>query len=522
MSAAVDPARLRIIANTADDVERHGLYVSPDVDTLLYTLAGIVDPVQGWGIKGDTFAALDALGRLGEETWFRLGDRDMATHLVRTCLRAQGWTATAITRFLAVRLNVTAEILPMTDQPVYTEVRTPQGWMHFQEFFVKHACRMDILDVRVHGIMTAGTTDAVVSAIQESPLIIICPSNPVASIGPILALKRVREAVAQSRATRIAISPIVGGKSLKGPADRMLVAKGFSADALGVARFYKGFIDGIVIDRLDACLKSAIESEGIQVLVTDTIMKGPSADPDLARASLEFAERLDRRKADKICIVVPVKNPLGAKQRLAEVLSPEHRHELALALLDHVLNTLNPFLTRATVLVVTDSDEILERVRALGVQTLMEKSGRGETEAVNAATRWSLKNGFTRQIVIPGDLPCLSGRDIERLLSEPIQAPSVVLCPATGDDGTNAILTSPPDVLEFRFGARSFPDYVERAAKKNVPCKILRLESLVLDLDTPEDLKTFVDGSRDGDQAAPPLRRLIESWMPASMGAHHG
>lgn len=206
-------------------------------------------------------------------------------------------------------------------------------------------------------------------------------------------------------------------------------------------------------------------------------------------------------------IVIPVKNPPSAKQRLGELLSPSQRQELALAMLDHVISAVTAARAPRHVLVVTDSPAIEERVSGRGVTVLREVSARGETQAVEEATRWSIQQGFRRQVVIPADLPFITPEDIDTLLAMPLQSPSVVLCPASGDDGTNAIMTSPPDCLTYRFGLRSFPDYVEQARLRGVPCRIVRLPRLVLDLDSFEDVKTFLDEATEG-----PVLRLLTEW----------
>lgn len=204
-------------------------------------------------------------------------------------------------------------------------------------------------------------------------------------------------------------------------------------------------------------------------------------------------------------IVVPVKNPAAAKQRLGDLLTAGQRRELALAVFEHMLSVICLPAGQAAgpprdygVLIVTDSAEIETRAKSLGLPVLLEKEAKGETHAVEAATRWSCEKGFTRQIVIPADLPCVTREDIETLMSVKMKSPSVVLCPATGDDGTNAILTSPPDALKFRFGKKSFPDYVDQARRLGIPCEVIRLPRLVLDIDTPEDVRTFLEEPRAG------------------------
>ncbi len=293
LARVLDSRRLTIISNTGDDIERHGLQISPDVDIMLYTLAGIVDPAKGWGIRGDTFEALGRLKSIGEETWFQLGDRDLATHILRTSLRKDGWMATRITQYLARNLDVCSRILPMTDGTVFTEVQTSAGWMHFQEFFVKHRCEPEVLDVAFgRGAPPGEPTPEVLDALGTADAIVICPSNPVASIGPILSLRGIREELSRSRVPRIAVSPLVGGKSLKGPSDRMMRAKGFRSDALGVARFYAGLIDGIILDSADADLEKSIAAEGVSVLVTDTLMTSIEHKTALAKQTLEWIESL--------------------------------------------------------------------------------------------------------------------------------------------------------------------------------------------------------------------------------------
>ena len=289
LARVADPSRLTIISNTGDDVELHGLWISPDVDTMLYTLAGIADPDKGWGIRGDTFETLDALGRLGEETWFWLGDRDLATHLFRTRLRAEGRMATAITRRIAKRLGVCATVLPMTDGSVRTMVRTTQGDLPFQEYFVKHACLPDVVDVRFEGAESSVPSPDVLRAIESADVIVIAPSNPIASIGPILALPGICHALKSARAPKIAVSPLVGGRSIKGPSDRMMSAKGFSPDAIGVANYYRGLIDGLVIDRLDVAREPSIRTLGLDVLVTDTLLTSADRKTALAKETIEWA-----------------------------------------------------------------------------------------------------------------------------------------------------------------------------------------------------------------------------------------
>lgn len=287
LAGAVDPERLSIIVNTADDFRLWGLHISPDLDTVMYTLAGIANPVTGWGIAGDSFAALDMLGRLGEDAWFRVGDQDFATHIRRTSALQAGRSLTDITAGMSTALGIEPSILPMTDSPVSTMVETPAGTLAFQDYFVARRQQDDVLGVTFEGIDGAALTDDATAALSQAGIVVICPSNPIVSIGPILALPGVRARLAASPAVRVAVSPIVAGKALKGPADRMLTTLGHDSSATGVAALYRDLVDLFVIDSQDAAERPAIEALGMRVHVTDTIMGGLDDRERLAREILD-------------------------------------------------------------------------------------------------------------------------------------------------------------------------------------------------------------------------------------------
>jgi LPPG:FO 2-phospho-L-lactate transferase len=283
---------LVVIVNTADDLERHGLIVSPDHDTVMYTLAGIDNRPWGWGIAGETFAAAEMLERYGEETWFRLGDRDLATHIVRTARLNRGERPTDISRDLQRALGVRAVILPMSDRPVRTDVLTDEGWLEFQDYFVKRHQEPEVRDVRFRGLEDARATPEVNAALDGAEAIVIGPSNPFVSVAPILGVAGIEAGVqtARSRGARVvAVSGIVGGKAIKGPADRMLTSLGHEASALGVARQYTGIADVFVLDNLDAALEPSISALGLRTVVTDTIMADDAGRARLAAAVLEAA-----------------------------------------------------------------------------------------------------------------------------------------------------------------------------------------------------------------------------------------
>jgi LPPG:FO 2-phospho-L-lactate transferase len=287
---------LSVVVNTGDDLERHGLLVCPDHDTVLYTLAGIEGPF-GWGIAGDTSATMAQLGAYGEETWFGLGDRDLAAHVVRTARIRAGTSLTAANLGLQRALGLAATILPMTDESVRTEVRTGEGWLEFQEYFVHRQQEPAVLEVRFRGIETAAPTAAVRLALDAAQAIVIAPSNPIVSVGPILALAGLRETIERARAAGtpvVAVSGIVGGRALKGPADRMLASLGHEPSALGVARLYAGLATGFVLDPVDAHYVPEIERLGLRTLVVDTIMVDDPSRARVAADVLAFAGTLAR------------------------------------------------------------------------------------------------------------------------------------------------------------------------------------------------------------------------------------
>jgi LPPG:FO 2-phospho-L-lactate transferase len=284
----VDPRNITIISNTGDDIDLYGLHISPDIDIVLYTLAGISHPDQGWGIKADTFHTLEMLGRYGHQTWFNLGDYDLATHIHRTERLRQGWRLSAVTDEIRQALGVRPRLLPMTDQPTETKIITAEGVLHFQEYLVQRRSAPIVQDVRFDGIEVAVPAPGVCEALREADGIIIPPSNPIVSIGTILAVPGVRQAMAARRSRVVAVSPIVQGATLKGPADQLMLALGYEATAVGVARYYGTLLDGFVLDTLDQRLQEAVRCLGIDVQVTNTIMSGPAERRALAQAVMQM------------------------------------------------------------------------------------------------------------------------------------------------------------------------------------------------------------------------------------------
>jgi len=281
---------LTVVVNTGDDLERHGLLVCPDHDTIMYTLAGIDNRDWGWGIAGETFASAEMLARYGEETWFRLGDRDLATHIVRTRRLRAGERPTAVAAHLQDALGIPARILPMADEPVRTQVRTDEGWLDFQTYFVGRHQAPEVRELRYDGLDASQATPEVLDALAKADAIVVAPSNPFLSVAPILGVPGLRPAIdaARSRGVPIAaISGIIGGRALKGPADRILASLGHEATALGVARIYAPWVDLFVLDAVDEALAPAIRALGPDVLVTDTIMGDDAARARVAATVLE-------------------------------------------------------------------------------------------------------------------------------------------------------------------------------------------------------------------------------------------
>ena len=290
----VDPETLTIVSNTGDDLERFGLHISPDVDIVAYTLGGLVDEERGWGIRGDTFEALAMLQRYGEAGWFNLGDRDLATHILRTERLRAGESLTGITKSFCQALNVRSRILPMCDQVVPTLIRTPAGLFHFQEYLVQRGGREEVLEVIFQGVEQARPAAGVCAALAQAEGILICPSNPIISIGTILAVPGMRQAIVDSPAPVVAVSPIVAGKTLKGPADLMLRGLGLEVSACGVAQYYGDLLHGMVIDTQDVDLQPRLADMGLRVEVTNTVMRTLEDKRALAQTALTLARALSK------------------------------------------------------------------------------------------------------------------------------------------------------------------------------------------------------------------------------------
>ena len=272
LSKTLPPSQLTIVVNTGDDEVFHGLHVSPDVDTVMYTLAGLSNPETGWGITGETFQALERLKEYGADAWFNLGDKDLATHIRRTDLLRQGCSLSEVTQSLRSALGVEHPILPMSDDPVRTMLSTDIGELPMQTWFVKHRCEPAVSEIRFAGVEHAQPAPEFERALSESDALVFCPSNPFVSVAPILAVPRVRDAIEGFNGLRLAVSPIVGGQAIKGPAAKMMGELGIESSCVGVAKQYQGLCDVFVLDDVDGDRAGDIEALGMRAAVTNTMM----------------------------------------------------------------------------------------------------------------------------------------------------------------------------------------------------------------------------------------------------------
>lgn len=294
---ALENVALTVIGNVADDEEFHGLWVSPDIDTMTYTLAGLIDRQQGWGVADEGMRALDVLKTLGQDSWMTLGDKDFGLHIYRTMRRATGDRPSDIARDVAERFGVGARIVLPTDDVVQTRVQTDAGWLSFQEYFVRERCAPAVRALRFDGIEDARPTDEALASIAGADLLVLAPSNPLVSIAPILSIPGIKSAVQDASAPVIAVSPLIGGKVVKGPADAMMTALGLRCDAVGVAGQYKGLIDTLYIDTCDAALSDEIAALGVEGICTDIMMRDLDDKARLAREILAKGVEMNRARA---------------------------------------------------------------------------------------------------------------------------------------------------------------------------------------------------------------------------------
>jgi len=282
---------LTVVINTGDDIDIYGFRVSPDIDTIIYRLADKIDTEKGWGIKDETFNCLDSLSSLGYETWFKLGDKDLATQIFKRNLRNQGLSHSQVTAQTAALFGLEDfTLLPMTEENVETWIETDLGELHFQEYYIKHNMEPEVYGINIRGIREANPGTGVIEAIENSELVIVCPSNPIISIGPIIKVKGIREALINTKADIIAISPLIGGKPLKGPADRLMRGMGLEVSTSEIVNLYKDFLNLMVLDNSDRDEEEKINNLGIRSFVTDTLISNDYKSELLSRKIIEHIE----------------------------------------------------------------------------------------------------------------------------------------------------------------------------------------------------------------------------------------
>lgn len=288
LARIIPPEKLTIIVNTGDDFEHLGLHIAPDLDTVMYTLAGLANPATGWGVKDESWQMMAAMARYGGPTWFNLGDRDLATHLLRTKWLREAYPYNLVTKELCTRLGVRCTVLPMSEEPIRTIIETKEGELPFQEYFVKRRWQPVVTGIRFEGADTATPSREVISAVRNADTIIFCPSNPLISIDPILSMPSLRRIVAASRAAKVGVSPIVGGQALKGPAAKMMEELGLEVSPVGVARHLQDVLTAFVIDHADEAYQDAVTDLGLRTLVTNTVMHNDEDKVRLAQEVVEF------------------------------------------------------------------------------------------------------------------------------------------------------------------------------------------------------------------------------------------
>lgn len=287
--AALDEVELTVIGNVADDDQFHGLWVSPDIDTITYTLAGMIDREQGWGVSDEGDRALKMLDTLGQDCWMHLGDRDLGLHIYRTMRRRKGHRPTDIAADIAKSLGVGPRIVLASDDKVKTRVRTEEGWISFQEYFVRDKQHPEVLELDYSGAEDADATPEAIAAITAADVLVIAPSNPLASIAPILSIHGIREAIQNTEVPKLAVSPLIAGEAVKGPAAHMMKSMGHRPDAVGIAKFYRDLIGTLLIDKADRELKPAVSAEGLAVECSDILMRDAADKARLAKELLELA-----------------------------------------------------------------------------------------------------------------------------------------------------------------------------------------------------------------------------------------
>ncbi len=506
LARIVPPEALTVIANVGDDFEHLGLAISPDIDTLTYVLAGLDDTARGWGRRGESWAFMAALAELGGESWFNLGDRDLALHVERTRRLRAGETLSQVTADIARRLGIGPRILPASDDPVRTVVDTADGPLAFQHYFVREQCRPAVRGFRYDGADRARAQPEALAALAAPDLqaVVICPSNPYISVDPILAIPALRRALADCAAPVVAVSPIVGGSGAQGAGGQDDGGTWPAADRRG---------SGAPLWRADRRVRAGRSRRRPGG-------RGPRAwdcRPDRAHGDAQPGRQNGacpggagfRGDAPIVCAamwaIVPVKSFSGAKSRLAAVLAPAERSGLAAAMLDDVLAALAATPGLGGVLVVTGQPELAPA----GVRVLVDRESRGQSAAVAQGIRALAAEGTRAMVTLPGDVPLATADEIAQVIAQIVPrgpGPAVSIAPARDRLGTNALAVAPSDLIGFSFGEASFEPHVAAARAAGAEPRILDLPGIGLDIDTPDDLRELIARGAGGATA-----RFLES-----------
>ena len=519
---------LSVIANTADDIEIAGVDVSPDPDLITYWLSGEIDEERGWGIRGDSFTVFDRLVQLGTPDWFRLSDRDLAACLYRRVFISEGGTRTAAQAQIARALGVEAAVLPMCEEPVRTRVRTADGWRGLQQYLVAEHAEAQIEAVEIDGIADATPTKEVLRAIGGADAIVIGPSNPVISIGPILAMPALREAIGASTAPVVAVSPFVAGQVVKGPTDIFMQAVGRPSTAAGVASLYQGLIGGMRL-RLGRSRPTPRGDRGPDLPDADGGPCGPTpagrANP---RVQLEPEPGMNKTRWVRVdtaqipvaslavgaapdnlhtTAIIPVKGLTDANRRLDQVLFPKERTRLAEALFLDLIMKLPRSRCVDDILVVTADESVARQARWFGHMVLKQEEDEGHSESASAGARAAMVEGAERVAMLPVDCPLL---EIEELDAKIGRSPrTALIVPDRHGTGTNALVLVPPDVFVPAFGPDSCARHVSRARGAGISFALEEIESMGLDLDTPEDMSLLRDRLLLDPQPAPRTAEVL-------------
>ncbi len=477
LSRVLPPGALTVIANPGDDFEHLGLAISPDLDTLAYTLAGLDNKETGWGRRDETWSFMEALAELGGETWFRLGDRDLALHVERTRRLRAGEPLSAITADVCRRWGIATRLLPATDDPVRTRLDTDLGWMDFQPWFVGRRAEPAVRAVAFAGAAEARPLDAALAAIAAASAVVICPSNPLISIEPILAIPAF-ETMLRTAKPVIAVSPIIAGRAVKGPTAKMMADLGMRPGARAVAELYGELLDVFVADPADAG-----ELAGLGVPRRDRAdVDGHAGGEGGVGAG---GARRGAAMTSNVWAAVPVKALAEAKQRLAPLLAADQRAALARAMVEDVLETLAAAPLAGIMVSTLDADAAM-LARRYGARVVTEGAGDGQTGAVTAMARILAAEGCA-MLTCPGDIPRISVEEVAALLAAHRRAPAATMAPAHDRRGSNAILLSPADVMPLRFGDDSFLPHLATARRHGLDPVVLELPGIGLDIDNPAD-----------------------------------